>query len=84
VVGFGVCCSVCIHPFIERNGRTGRLAMNLVLVRLGYLRWAPKVEPVDVCPKSDPGWCESGSSFELVVSTSGWVSRCTCLSGREI
>lgn len=26
----------CIHPFIDGNGRTGRIVLNMVLVRLGY------------------------------------------------
>lgn len=26
----------CIHPFIDGNGRVGRIVLNMVLVRLGY------------------------------------------------
>lgn len=25
-----------VHPFIDGNGRTGRLALNLIVVRMGY------------------------------------------------
>jgi Fic family protein len=28
---------VCIHPFIDGNGRTSRLLMNLILLQNGYV-----------------------------------------------
>ena len=46
-----------IHPFFEGNGRTGRLLMNLVLVRLGYpptiIRYRDRNRYLDALDKAD-------------------------------
>lgn len=57
-----------VHPFLDGNGRTGRLALNLVLVRLGY-------PPVIIFKKQREAYlqalqrsdaCDHGSLGELI------------------
>jgi len=50
-----------IHPFLDGNGRTGRLVLNLILVRLGYppviilkQRRAAYLSALDKADKGDP------------------------------
>jgi Fic family protein len=51
-----------IHPFLDGNGRTGRLVLNLVLVRLGYppgvifkRQRNAYLDSLDRADKGDPG-----------------------------
>ncbi len=51
-----------VHPFLDGNGRAGRLALNLVLVRLGYppaiifkQERANYLDALDQADKGEPG-----------------------------
>jgi hypothetical protein len=57
-----------IHPFLDGNGRTGRLLTNLLLVRLGYppviIRKGERSRYLDALRRADAG--EPGPLGELV------------------
>lgn len=57
-----------IHPFLDGNGRTGRLLLNLILVRLGYppaiIYKRQRTEYLRALRRADTGDC--GSLGELV------------------
>ena len=57
-----------IHPFLDGNGRTGRLLLNLILVRLGYppaiIYKRQRMEYLRALRRADTGDC--GSLGELL------------------
>jgi hypothetical protein len=57
-----------IHPFLDGNGRTGRLVVNLILVRLGYppaiVRKRDRAKYLDALTRADRG--DTGPLGELL------------------
>ncbi|MGW4683075.1 Fic family protein [Micromonospora taraxaci] len=58
-----------MHPFIDGNGRAGRLLLNLVLVRLAALRQASQRGRLDAVQGSDGVWRSSRKAVEAYRAT---------------
>ena len=70
----------CIHPFLDGNGRAGRLLLNLMLVRLGYPPVTVLKPPVTVLKVQRPRtWrrCRRLTSASTDRWVSSWRGRCT-------
>ncbi len=64
-----------IHPFIDGNGRTGRLIMNLMLMQGGYLPINVKFADRKEYYNAFESYYKDGSSTQMIGLVAGYIKE---------